>query len=221
MMPSTVKAITGRRSSQRSRSAAGGGTAGASPSLSLIIRWPWCSAREAPADSRAVGQAQRRPDLQAQPREDNLRLQKVALNIGSRVPPEVIFGRAIADDPDRDRARARGIGTALDQLTSVEVRQVEIDQDQCRDASAHEGIGFLSGAGVLERDAIAAKLKQIKRSEVLIVVDQEDPSLPRHISDIRRGSLLVALRELCGARCPASSDPAAGRIRFFAVRYAS
>src|SRR6202022_4883435 len=185
MMPSTVKAIPGRRSSQRSRSAAGSGTAGASPSIDLIIGRRWRSAGEALADSIAVGQAQRRPDLQAQPREDDLRLQKVALNIGSRVPPEVIFGRGIADDPDRDRTRDRVIGPAFDQLTSVEVRQVEIDQDQCRDASAYEGIGFLSGAGVLERDAIAAKLKQIKRSEVLIVVDQEDPSLPRTTGAIR------------------------------------
>jgi len=31
--------------------------------------------------------------------------------------------------------------------------------------------------------------------EILIVVDQEDPSLPRHISDIRRPSLRAALRQ--------------------------
>src|ERR1700730_11933559 len=72
MMPSSVKAITGTRSSQRSRSAAWAGAAGASPSIDLIIGRRASSAREAVADAIAVGQAQRRADFQAQPREDDL-----------------------------------------------------------------------------------------------------------------------------------------------------
>src|ERR1700730_15517266 len=217
MMPSNVKAITGRRSSQRSRSAAWGGAAGASPSIDLIIGRPGSSAGEALADAIAVGQAERRADLQAQPREDNLRLQKVALHVGSRVPPQVVLRRDVAHDPDRDRAGHRVSGPALDQLPAVEVRQLEIDQDQGRDTAAYEGIRFLAGARVLEGDAIAAKLHQEKTGEILIVVDQEDPSLPRHTSDDRRASLRGALRQFAERVVP-GCDSGGGRIRFFAVR---
>src|SRR5260370_41422354 len=53
---------------------------------------------------------------------------------------------------------------------------------------------------MLEGDAIATKLHQIKVGEVRIVVDQENPSLPRHTTDIKRASLRVALRQLAELR---------------------
>src|ERR1700716_3155551 len=127
MMPSTVKAITGRRSSQRNRSAACGGAAGASPPIDFIIGSSTKSAGEAIIDSIAVREAQGRSDLEAQPRQHDLRLQKVALHVGSGVPPEVILGRGVANDPDRDRTGDGVIRPALDQLTAVEVRRLEID----------------------------------------------------------------------------------------------
>src|SRR5260370_25237947 len=100
MMPSSVKAITGRRSSQRSRSAAWGGAAGASRSIDLIIGRPPSSAGEAVAGSIAGGQAQRRSGLEAQPREDDLRLQKITLDVSGGVPPQGVprAGRAPATD---------------------------------------------------------------------------------------------------------------------------
>src|SRR5260370_8952756 len=104
MMPSSVKAITGRRSSQRSRSAAWGGAAGASRSIDLIIGRPPSSAGEAVADPIAVGQAQRRSDLQAQPRQDDLRLQKIARDVGSSAPPERVLRRGGAPHSRRYRA---------------------------------------------------------------------------------------------------------------------
>src|SRR5713101_6773533 len=194
MTPSSVKAITGSRSSQRSRSATWVGAATDPPSIDLIIRRLRPSAGEAVADPIAVRQPQRGSDLQAQPRQDDLRLLKVALNVGSGVPPQVVLRRGVAYDPDRDRTADRIIGPAFDQLAAVDIRQLQIDQDQGGDTVANEGIRFLAGARVLEGDAIAAKLHQIKLGEILIVVDQENPSLPRHTCDIKRASLRVALR---------------------------
>src|SRR5216683_2966431 len=98
MMPSSVKAMTGRRSSQRSRSAAWGGAAGASPSIDLIIGRVRRSAGEAVADSIAVGQAQRRADFQAQALKDDLRLQKIALHLGCGPTRRVVHRGSIHHD---------------------------------------------------------------------------------------------------------------------------
>src|SRR5437870_2443393 len=178
MMPSTVKAITGRRSSQRNRSAACGGAVGAGPSIELIMGRRRKSAGDAVVDPIAVWQPQGGADLEAQPREDDLRLQKVALNVRCGVPPEVVFRRGVAQNPDRNRPGDGIIGPALDQFPAIEVRQPEIDQDECRDTSTNEGVRLLAGTRVLERDAIAAKLHQIEGGEIRSVVDQEDASLP-------------------------------------------
>jgi hypothetical protein len=70
---------------------------------------------------------------------------------------------------------------------------------------------------VLDRNPITAKLRQIEGGEILIVVDQEDPSLPRHTSDIRRASLRRTLRRVAELVATALNQ-AAGRMRFFAVR---
>src|SRR5260370_28640469 len=104
MMPSTVTAITGTRSSQRSRSAACGGAAGDPPSIDLIIGRQRGSTGDAGTDSLAVGKAQRRPDLQAEPRKDDLRLEEVALHVCGAVPPEVVLRHRVAQGPHRDRA---------------------------------------------------------------------------------------------------------------------
>src|SRR5437764_9960503 len=153
MMPSTVKAITGRRSSQRNRSAATGGAAGAGTSIELIIGRRRKSAGDAVVDSIAVWQPQGRSDLEAQPREDDLRLQKVALNVRCGVPPEVVFRRGVAQDPDRNRSGDGIIGPALDQFPGIDVLQPEIDQDECLDTGANDGMRVLAGARVLEGDS--------------------------------------------------------------------
>src|SRR5438477_578055 len=203
MMPSTVKAITGRRSSQRNRSAACGGAVGAGPSIELIMGRRRKSAGDPVVDPIAVWQPQGGTDLEAQPREDDLRLQKVALNVRCGVPPEVVFRRGVAQDPDRHRPGDGIVGPALAHFPAIDVRQPKIGQDQCRDTGANEGVRILAGARVLEGDAVTTKLHQIEVGEIRIVVDQEDPSLPRHTSDIKRGRLRATLRQIAEpvARC--------------------
>src|SRR5437764_4238128 len=166
MMPSTVKAITGRRSSQRNRSAATGGAAGAGTSIELIIGRRRKSAGDAVVDTIAVWQPQGRADLEAQPREDDLRLQKVALNVRCGVPPEVVFRCGVAQDPDRNRPGDGIIGPLFDQFPAIDVRQPKIDQDECRDTGANEGVRIVAGARVLGGDAVAGNLQETEVGEI-------------------------------------------------------
>src|SRR4029077_17434419 len=106
-------------------------------------------------------------------------------------------------DPDRNRTRDRIAGPALDQFPAVDVRQLEVDKDQGRYPVADEDVRLRPGAGVLERNSIAAELQQVQGRNVRIVLDQEDPPLPRHNSDTKRASLRQALRQL------ATGQPAA------------
>src|SRR5437879_2292618 len=121
-----------RRSSQRSRWAACGEEAGGPPSSELIIRRLRGSAGDAVINPIAVRQAEGCPDLEAQPRENDLGLQKIALNVGCGVPPQIVFRRGVAHDPDRNRTGHGIIGPALDQFPAIDVRQPEVDQDQGR-----------------------------------------------------------------------------------------
>src|SRR2546421_11668167 len=157
MMPSTVKAITGRRSSQRNRSAACGGAVGAGPSIELIMGRGRKSAGDAVVDPIAVWEPQGGADLEAQPREDDLRLQKVALNVRCGVPPEVVFRRGVAQGPDRNRPGDAIAGPALDQFPAIDVRQPKIGQNQCRDTRAHDGVRIRAGTRVPEGESVTAK----------------------------------------------------------------
>src|ERR1700674_1339228 len=193
MTPRTVKTSTGRRSSQRSWASVGCAAAGATPSIDSIICRPAYLAGGPLAEPLAVWQAQRRADLVAEPGQGHLRFQKVALNVGGRVPPEIVLGHGVAQDPDRNRTGDRIAGPGLDQLPAIDVRQLEVDEDQRRYPVTDEGIRLRTGSGMLERDSIAAKLQHIQRRDVRIVFDQEDSPLPRHIA---------TLRELaCGMHC--------------------
>src|SRR5437588_1493502 len=160
MMPSTVKASTGIRSSQRSRCSA---TDGASSTG---------SAGESVADSLAVREAEGGADLQAEPGEDDFGFQKVPLDVCRRMPPDVVFSHGITDDPDRNRSTDRVASPALDQCAPVDIRQRQVDQDQRRDPASGEDVGVPAGAHMFDRHPVTPKLQEIQIGEGRIVLDQ-------------------------------------------------
>src|SRR5437899_2027438 len=151
-----VKTSTGRRSSQRSWVWARG--VGATSSIDQLSAGRFELAGGPLAEPIAVGQAERRTDLEAEAAEGHLRLQEIALDVGSGVPPDVVLRHGIAQDPDRNRTGHRITGPALDEFPAVEVRQLEVDEDKGWHPVAHKGIRLRSVAGVLEGNSVAAKL---------------------------------------------------------------
>src|SRR5207237_4435768 len=118
------------------------------------------SAGEAVADSLAVGKAQGCADLLAEAREHDFRFQEVALHVRCSVPPEVVFGHAVAHDPDRNGPTDGIRRPLLDELATIDVRQRQVDQDERRDPAPDKRIGRLAGTHVFDGDYVTTKWQE-------------------------------------------------------------
>src|SRR5438132_11626016 len=96
------------------------------------------------------------------------------------MPPEVVLGHGVAEDPDGNRSADGVPAPALDQLAPVDIGQLEVDQDENRTPPVGENIGVMASEHVVDRHSVTAKLNQIKISYVGVVVTQSESSRPRH-----------------------------------------
>src|SRR5207245_10243333 len=100
------------------------------------------------------------------------------------MPPVVVLGNGVAQDPDRNCSADGVVAPPLDQLPAVDIGQLEVDQDENGAPTSGEAVGLLAGAHVLDRHAITATLHHIQIGDVGVVFNQEYPSLTRHTATL-------------------------------------